>query len=72
MFNFPAWGPEWAAIFGALWFALLIGKVTRQQSVVLMSALIGALLTESWVGCFVGAVIVLTLWPLDLVRKVGS
>ncbi len=58
-------------MFAAMWFALLIGKVTRQQTTVLTVALIGSLLTGSWVGCFVGAILPMTLYPLDIVRKVG-
>lgn len=71
MFNFPAFGPEWMVGFGAIWFALMLGKLMRQQTVVLTVALIGAILTESWVGVFVAPLLCMTLYPVDIARKVS-
>lgn len=72
MFNLPAFGPDWIEGFAAIWFALMIGKVTRQETRVLTTCLIGAILTGSWVGVFVASMLPLTLFPLDIIKKVGS
>lgn len=72
MLVFPTFGDDWLQIFGAIWFALVIGKLTRQQTTVLSCALIGAILTESWVGVFVPPLLIFSLYPLDVIRKVGG
>jgi hypothetical protein len=72
MFTFPAWSSGWAETFGAILFCLYLGKALRQQNTVLMAALIGGVVTSSWVGVFVGGILPLLAWPLDVVRKAGS
>lgn len=71
MLNLPAFGPDYYEMFAAMWFALLLGKASKQQTTILMTCLVGAVLTGSWVGVFVGAILPFTLFPLDILRKVG-
>ncbi len=72
MFNLPTFESGWIEVFACIWFALIIGKVSRQQTTVLTCCLIGAVLTSSWVGVFVAAILPMTLYPLDIVKRVGS
>lgn len=72
MLTFPVFGADWWQIFGAILFALIVGKFMRQQQTVMMASLIGALLTASWVGAFIGPILVMMTWPIDIVKKVGS
>lgn len=71
MLNLPTFETGWYEMFAAMWFALILGKAMKQQTTVLMVALIGSVLTGSWVGCFVGAILPMTLVPMDIVRKIG-
>jgi hypothetical protein len=69
MFNFPTWDTGWAQAFGAMLWAVMVGKALKQETRVLTLALIGAVLV-GWVGVAVAPIVAMMGWPLDLWRKI--
>lgn len=70
MFNF-SFQPSWPLIFGSVLFSMILGTSLRAETRTAMASLICAILTDSYIGVMVGALLSLAVWSISLVRKVG-
>ena len=63
-----SWDTGWAEAFAAMLLASLIGKSLGSETRVLTLALIGAVITDDWVGIAVAVVVALIARAFDIVR----
>lgn len=62
------WSSGWAEAFAAMLMVSFMGKFLGNETRILMMALIGAVITDSWVGIAIAVVIALITKAVDIVR----
>lgn len=50
-------------------FMIAVGRSAGNETRTTLICLVGATLTQSWVGVIVGALLSLVLWALDIFRR---
>lgn len=72
MFTFIGFDTDWYPIFAALLVAVVVGRLSRNESRLYMLCLIAAVLTQSWIGVIVAVLISLVGAAFDIVWRLWN